>query len=119
MKVRNTFAIFLVSGFWHGANWTFVVWGGLHGFYQIISYLTRAWRGRQVAALGINQLSWLYRGIQILITFCLVSFAWIFFRANSLSDAIYIATHLFSGYDPANLRLIMKGGQVHRELRCA
>jgi alginate O-acetyltransferase complex protein AlgI len=109
----NLLITFLISGLWHGANWTFVVWGGLHGCYQIVSYLTRTSRGHLVEVLRINQLSWLYRSIQILITFSLVSFAWIFFRANQLSDAIYISTHLFSGYDMANLNLIAEEIRVN------
>ena len=92
----NLFFVFLISGFWHGANWTFLIWGALHGIYLIFAivcdkpatYLLNKTRLLRVPAL--------YNFIQVLITFLLVSFAWIFFRANSLSDAGYIVNKLFS-----------------------
>jgi D-alanyl-lipoteichoic acid acyltransferase DltB (MBOAT superfamily) len=85
----NTMATFLVSGLWHGANVTFLVWGALHGVYQIASDL-------------LGQGKWLQKENKLLnavktgITFLLVCFAWIFFRANTTSDAFYIAGNLFS-----------------------
>lgn len=87
----NLFFVFVVSGFWHGANWTFLIWGALHGFYLVFAIVTQKWRDRLAALLGVDRIKWLYGGIQALCTFGLVTFAWIFFRAGSLSDALYMA----------------------------
>lgn len=82
----NLMATFLLSGLWHGANWTFVVWGALNGFFLISAlYIPSAW----VRAMP--------RILRIFITFGAVCFSWIFFRANTLSDAWYILTHMLSG----------------------
>jgi len=85
----NLFLTFLVSGLWHGASWTFVIWGALHGIYIIIENLFK---------LGIKQnqkVNLLYRVLRMFVVFMLVNFAWIFFRANSLHDAFYITSHIF------------------------
>ncbi|MGI4864073.1 MAG: MBOAT family O-acyltransferase [Janthinobacterium lividum] len=86
----NLFIVFLVSGFWHGANWTFVVWGALHGIYLVVGSLTQGFRQRLTAALPKR----LDHILDILVTCGLVTFAWIFFRASSIADAWYIITHM-------------------------
>lgn len=89
-KVRNywnIFVTFLVSGIWHGANWTFIVWGMMHGLFQIVEKML----GQQKCKYG-----WLGKSIKILITFVLVNFAWIFFRMPSLADAWNIISLIFS-----------------------
>jgi alginate O-acetyltransferase complex protein AlgI len=86
----NLFFVFLVSGFWHGANWTFIVWGALHGFYLVFAVITKKFRERFAKAAGISKIPWLYNSLQVLTTFFLVVLAWVFFRANSVSDGIYI-----------------------------
>jgi len=81
---------FLVSGLWHGASWCFVVWGLLHGIYMGFSVVFRQSLNRFHKSIGAISL----RGLkiwQIVITFNLVSFAWIFFRSKSLSDAVYVS----------------------------
>jgi D-alanyl-lipoteichoic acid acyltransferase DltB (MBOAT superfamily) len=93
----NLFTTFLISGLWHGASWNFVIWGGLNGAYLILSSLTQDLRKQLTAAIGLDRSPRLHRALQVGITFCLICFAWIFFRANSLSDALYIASHLFEG----------------------
>lgn len=96
----NLFITFLISGLWHGASWTFVAWGAIHGLYHIFSIMTSKVRKRIVKTIGLDKLPTLYRFIQIAITFILVCFGWIFFRANSLSDAIYVINHMFTNLGP-------------------
>ena len=95
-RAFNVLVVFLVSGLWHGANWTFVVWGALHGIYQIAGSLTIGVRNRILSKMGITPecraIVWLRR----VVTFVLVSFAWIFFRANSMSDAVTLIKTVFS-----------------------
>lgn len=93
----NLFITFLVSGLWHGANWTFVIWGALHGTYLIIGILTRKFRVKFVKAIGLDKQRTLHRFIQTMITATLVSFSWIFFRAVDFSDALHIFTSIFTG----------------------
>jgi D-alanyl-lipoteichoic acid acyltransferase DltB (MBOAT superfamily) len=95
--IYNIMVVFLLSGLWHGANWTFIVWGGLHGMYYVISRLTAGFRRRLVNLTRLDRFPFLHRLVQMAIVFTLVNLGWIFFRANSISDAIYILTHLFSG----------------------
>ncbi|MCP4310803.1 MAG: MBOAT family protein [Bacteroidetes bacterium] len=91
----NLFITFLVSGLWHGANWTFVVWGGLHGFYLVFAL----WINKLTTAFNsftrLDRLPELHRVLRIIKTFILVIFAWIFFRANSLGDALLIIQRIF------------------------
>lgn len=87
----NLLIVFVVSGLWHGANWTFVIWGALHGFYSALAvYGSRWWPQTNALRAGqesaFQPFSWGKLG-QILLTFHLVLFAWIFFRANSIGDA--------------------------------
>jgi D-alanyl-lipoteichoic acid acyltransferase DltB (MBOAT superfamily) len=92
--LRNLAVVFLVSGLWHGAAWTFVVWGALHGMYMIIGESTREFRGRLVDRLGIGDSVW-YRVAQVLVTLNLVMIGWVFFRANSVANAWYILKHMY------------------------
>jgi D-alanyl-lipoteichoic acid acyltransferase DltB (MBOAT superfamily) len=79
-----------VSGLWHGANWTFVIWGALHGFYLVFSILTNGIRSKLLQAFCLDRLKGLVQVSRILVTFHLVLFAWIFFRANNLTEAFLI-----------------------------
>ncbi len=107
----NLLLTFVISGLWHGANWTFVVWGALHAVYMIIGRAGAPLRQALARRLGLDRLPTLYKAMQILTTFALVCYAWIFFRAASLADAWYISTHLFSDlgllFDPAGLRALI------------
>ena len=96
----NLFIVFLVSGLWHGARWTFVVWGALHGAYLIASLVSAGVRARLRAASGLERHPALLRLWQTTATFTLVGVAWVFFRATSLGDAWYVVTHLASGLGP-------------------
>jgi D-alanyl-lipoteichoic acid acyltransferase DltB (MBOAT superfamily) len=93
----NLFLTFLISGLWHGANWTFVFWGALNGFYLIFAIVTANARNRFTHAIGLQRYPRVHKGVKVLSTFALICFAWIFFRANSIEDAFYIVTHLFNG----------------------
>lgn len=93
----NTFIVFLVSGLWHGANWTFVIWGAIHGFYLVFSLMTRNFRDKLNHFIKFDRVPSVNKFTQIIITFALTNFAWIFFRANNLSDAYYIIKHTFTG----------------------
>ncbi len=94
----NIFITFVVSGMWHGANWTFVIWGALHGFYYLFSKATQTLRARFTRALGLARIPALHKIFQVIITFVLVCFAWIFFRASTFDDAVFIVSQLFIGW---------------------
>ncbi len=89
----NIFVTFLVSGIWHGANWTFVVWGILHGLFQIIEKIL----GQQKCEYGL-----IGKAIKICITFLLVNFAWIFFRMPTLTDAYGFVLRIFDFSQPVD-----------------
>jgi D-alanyl-lipoteichoic acid acyltransferase DltB (MBOAT superfamily) len=94
----NLFAVFVLSGFWHGANWTYVAWGALNGLYLVVSLMTASLRAQVVSKLALDTHPRVHLFVKTLTTFALISFAWIFFRANTLRDAVYIAAHLFDGF---------------------
>ena len=94
----NIFIVFLVSGLWHGAAFTFVIWGALHGIYRIVGSLTVKGRDKLVAKIGLSPDGGFIKGVRRLLTFLLVSFAWLFFRANSVADAFTLLARLFSGW---------------------
>lgn len=97
----NLFIVFLLSGLWHGASWTFVVWGALHGFYMVFGDVTRQWRLGLARSLGLTRVPALRRALQVATTFILVDIAWIFFRADSMGDAFHVLTHLHVGWATA------------------
>ena len=114
MKVRNTFIIFIVSGFWHGADWTFIVWGALNAVYFLPLLLTNNNRNNLETVAqdkffpSIKELS------LMLLTFALTAFAWIFFRANNIGHAISYISKIFSSslftipeIRPSNLILLI------------
>ncbi|MDO9509770.1 MAG: MBOAT family O-acyltransferase [Candidatus Magasanikbacteria bacterium] len=95
-QIRNIFIIFLVSGFWHGANWTFVVWGGLHALFFLPLLLMNRNR-KHLAAINLQKsLPGIREFLQMLLTFILTSFAWIFFRSPSISESFLYIRRLFT-----------------------
>jgi D-alanyl-lipoteichoic acid acyltransferase DltB (MBOAT superfamily) len=107
------FITFVVSGLWHGAAWTYVVWGALHGGYIVVSLmLQKRWNNfaRKVKLLERPNL---YRAGKIVVTFSLVCFAYIFFRANSMGDALHLVASLGTGWGDftANLASVAIVGQ--------
>jgi len=119
MKVRNTFIIFIVSGFWHGANWTFIIWGALNAIYFLPLLLTKNNRNNlDIVAQGkyfpsIKELS------LMLLTFSLTVFAWIFFRSNNIGHALSFISEIispslltipkFAGMNKAFITIILVG----------
>ena len=96
MKVRNTFAIFLVSGFWHGANWTFIIWGAFNAIYFLPLLLTNNNRKNLGVVAEGKLLPSLRELFAMLTTFMLTVFAWIFFRAENVSHAFSYISGIFS-----------------------
>jgi alginate O-acetyltransferase complex protein AlgI len=90
----NLMITFVISGLWHGANWTFVAWGFLHGVYLIVAQATAPFAARLAGLLGLHRVPRLTAFFKTVLTFSLVTYAWIFFRANSLGDSWFVATHL-------------------------
>jgi alginate O-acetyltransferase complex protein AlgI len=100
----NVLVTFAISGLWHGANWTFVVWGFLHGFYLITAQIIGPFAARVSRALYLDRLPRVLNAAKMVVTFAAVTFAWIFFRANNLADAWYIVRHFLSWhFDPSML----------------
>lgn len=91
----NVMTVFLVSGIWHGAGLTFVVWGALNGLYMIAGQLLAPLRQRVLDLMGVDRSTIAHRVTQAALTFGLITFAWVFFRANSLADAAYIVPRMF------------------------
>ncbi len=100
----NLLTVFLVSGLWHGANWTYLIWGGLHGLYQMTGLLTAPLRRRALAALRWRPDALPLRCGRILLNFHLVLIAWVFFRAPSLDQALAVFRRM-ADLSPGRLRL--------------
>lgn len=97
----NLFVVFLASGLWHGANWTFVLWGILHGIYRILGEVTYKPREKFWVKLRVDTKSVWFSYVRRFFTFALVCFSWIFFRANSLGDLGILLGKLFT--EPGSL----------------
>lgn len=103
LNLFNLFIVFFLSGLWHGANWTFVMWGTLHGLAVVFLVLTRHF---QINFLDVKKkgkegepeekTSYLVIATRILLTFVFVCFTWIFFRANTWADAMYVVSNMFN-----------------------
>ena len=92
----NLFLVFLISGLWHGANWTFIIWGSINGFYLVFSIISNKTRTKIHKFVGLYRVPGFHKFINIFITFILACLAWVFFRANNLSDAVIILKKIFS-----------------------
>lgn len=105
----NLFVTFLVSGMWHGASWTFAIWGGIHGIAQIIE---------DSCSEKLNKIrnSRIGKVILTLIVFAFCNIAWIFFRAESVSDALYVITHMFDNILSPSVYLQNSIGLSEKEL---
>lgn len=99
-KYMNKMIVFLVSGLWHGAKISFVVWGGLNGLYQIIGEILQPLRDKLVKLFRLNRNSIGHKAVHIIVTFVLIDFTWIFFRANSFSEALTILSQIIHVHNP-------------------
>lgn len=100
---RNVLIVFAISGAWHGASWGFLVWGLLHGLYQIVGRLTATARKRCRDWLHINASSSVYHTLCVLWTFLLVCGAWVFFRADRLGSAVRILCRILTRFELSGL----------------
>lgn len=99
-KYRNVMITFLVSGLWHGASWSFIAWGGLHGAYQVVGDIIKPWKIRINEKFHVKTESFSYKLGQVLITFFLTDFAWIFFRMNSLKFSLDFIGRIITKWNP-------------------
>lgn len=99
-KYLNIMIVFLVSGLWHGANWTYVIWGGLNGIFQIIGSIVKPIRDKMQNIFVLDRDSFSHKLLKVIVTFLLVDFAWIFFRASTISDAITAVKSIFTANNP-------------------
>lgn len=105
----NIMIVFLLTGFWHGASWNFIVWGAINGIYIIINiFVLRYLFISEKIKKTFYNLNFLLSGVRITVTFSLVCIAWVFFRANTLNDAVYIISNSTKGIGSL-IRSIMVG----------
>ena len=102
--------IFLLSGLWHGANWTYVLWGGLNGIFQIIGAQLKPVRDFFTNLLHINRENFSHRFYKTVITFCLFTFSCIFFRSDTITMALQIIHSIITIQNPS----ILLNGQLYQ-----
>lgn len=116
MQIRNVFAIFLVSGFWHGANWTFLIWGGLNALYFIPLLLRNKNRKNLNSINNEGFLPNPKEALQIFSTFFLTCLAWIFFRSATVGDAFAYCIDIFTFKSGTANELISSSGLFKSEM---
>ncbi|SFB72534.1 MBOAT family O-acyltransferase [Butyrivibrio sp. YAB3001] len=94
-KLINICIVFAISGLWHGAAWTFVIWGLLHGMYQVIGIVLKPVRDAVVEKIRIDRNSFSHNFFKIVVTFMLVNIGWIFFRATTFNSAVYMLKNMW------------------------
>lgn len=105
----NIMIVFLVSGLWHGANWTFIIWGALHGCYLIFGAL----KDKAFKRIGFEPSKNIFNSfLQILLTFSLVTLAWVFFRADNVQKAFLIYSKIFSLSFKDSIQSLMSNGEL-------
>lgn len=110
----SIFFTFVLSGFWHGASWTFVICFALHGLYLVVHSIIDKPQKRFEKKHNLKKKEW-WLWLNRFVTFCLVAFALIFFRANSIADGCYVIQNLFTGLDMTFLRTMFG---LRKELLC-
>lgn len=99
-KHFNRIIVFLVSGLWHGAQWSFVVWGGLNGLYQVMGDVLKPCRDKVAEILRLNRNSLGHRLLKITVTNILVTIAWVFFRSVSITEALRVIGGMLTVFNP-------------------
>ena len=102
-KYMNLLVVFITSGLWHGASWHFVIWGGINGIYQVIGEIMQPVRDKAVEILHIDRKNFSHQLMKIIATFLLINLTWVFFRANSVTDACTIIRNIFTMQNPGTL----------------
>ncbi len=115
-RAINLMIVFLVSGLWHGASWTFVVWGALHGAYLVVGDATRGARNRAAAIAGLDRAPRLRLFLQRFAVFQLSALAWIFFRAKSMTDACTVVRRITLDLHPRASGVVAALGGGRRDL---
>ena len=95
----NILITFLVSGLWHGANFTFIAWGAIHGVCYLIEDITSKFKNNVLSKLNVKVKSFSFKLLEVIITFIIVDLAWIFFRAETIHDAFYYIQRMFTKID--------------------
>ncbi|MEK7533836.1 MAG: MBOAT family O-acyltransferase [Patescibacteria group bacterium] len=104
---RNILIVFTISGLWHGAQWTYVLWGFLHGLYMVISTILKGYLVTFKNLFKTKNLQSFWRMLCVAATFFLVCVAWVFFRASTITDAWYILTHGFIDLEKVSLAIFI------------
>lgn len=110
-KYCNIMIVFLISGLWHGATWSFVIWGAINGLYQILGGLFKPIRDKIVKFFNLKRDCFSHRLFQTVFTFCLIDFSWIFFRSGSIDlafqaiDSIFHANNIWILFDDSLFNL--------------
>jgi D-alanyl-lipoteichoic acid acyltransferase DltB (MBOAT superfamily) len=99
-KYLNKMIVFLVSGLWHGAQFSYIAWGGINGLYQVIGEILQPLRDKAVTILQLNRKSLGHKLLCATCTFIMVDFSWIFFRANGFKKALVIINSMFTVKNP-------------------
>ncbi len=99
-KYFNLLVTFLVSGLWHGASWNYVIWGGLHGLYQIVGEITEPIKQKCYKVCKVNQKVFSYKFGKMLVTFTITTLTWVFFRAETIQQALYFFKRMFTVWNP-------------------
>ena len=108
-KYINIMIVFLVSGLWHGANWSYVVWGGLNGIYQVVGAIFTPVRNRIKEKLHLKKSPLPLMIIYMIVTFILVDFTWIFFRADNVQHAFAVIDSIFN----MNNQALLENGTLY------
>ncbi len=114
--ILSILIVFFVSGLWHGAAWTFVVWGLLHGIFRAVEIITKKYRKKINKKLKINSKSAVYKSLCVLFTFFLVCISYVFFRSASIGEAFAIIAKIFTEFEAVDLSVITSLGLSAREL---
>ncbi len=117
--LTSIFIVFIISGLWHGASWTFIIWGFLHGFYRAVEIISKKSRKKLNKSLKINTDSAIHKSLLIVFTFFIVCISYIFFRSDSVLVAFEILTKIFFDFNASDLSLINTLGLNSRELYVA